>query len=149
MKLSTLLLFFTIVIGGCSSTSKTAIKEVKHQKNIVIDYSAESRGFYNHIEVKNQTMYVQNERNSKPTTITCSNQEWESIQEKINALNLDELMNLEAPSEARFYDGAPIGKFKIIVDGTEYTTPEFDAGNPNEEIAPLINQVLTLSQKVD
>ena len=149
MKLISTFLGLALVIGGCSSTTKTASQKLEQQNNMVIDYTEESRGFYNHTQVKNHVIYVQKERNSKPIAITCSDKEWEAIQEKVNALNLNELKNFEAPSESRFHDGAPIGKFKITVDGKEYATPEFDAGNPNKNIAPLVNQVLTLSQKVE
>ena len=57
------------------------------------------------------------------------------------------MSTIEAPSKAFQYDGAMITNFIIVKDGETYEVPPFDAGNPNEKIAPLVEMVLNIAKK--
>ena len=123
------------------------------QKNdYKITYTATSRGLFNKYVFENNNLSIQKNRGSVPTVKACSQKDTNTILEKVKSLDLEKLKTLEAPTEKRFYDGAAIAVLEIIYLGKTYQTPEFDHGEPNKDIAPLVNDLLSLSetkQKID
>lgn len=153
MKTITLLLF-TLLLNACgTSNTATAKSELVNsqtkmaQDPIKIEYSALSRGSFSKIILDNKTVNIQNSRNEIPTVKVCSDDEWNKIMTMVSNLNLKNLSSLEAPSKAHQYDGAKLGSFTITKDGETYAAPTFDAGNPHKDIAPIVEMLLTFSQK--
>lgn len=132
------LIFLTIFLGkGCDNEKKQDIKTA------VIEYVANSRGFHQRIIIQNQTVSISKDRsgNVKPATTKISNADWKIITTEFKKINLEEIPNLKAPTEKRFYDGAPIASLKITYKGKTYETPAFDHGFPPAKIEKLVNKI--------
>lgn len=135
------LLFLTIFLGkGCDTEQK------QDMASAVIEYSANTRGFYQKIVIQQQTISVSRERKGadKPKVEKISDADWKALVTAFQNINLDELANLKAPTEKRFYDGAAIGELKVTYKGKEYQTSGFDHGTPPVEIESLVNKILSL-----
>lgn len=157
MKTITILLF-TIILNSCGATkeatsladanSTTTLENSKiTQENVKIEYSSQSRGFFNKIISENKTVSLQNRHDSKPLVSSCSDKDWDKLMAMASELNLKDLSTLEAPSKAHQYDGAPIANFSITKDGNTYEVPTFDAGNPHKDIATLVEMVINIANK--
>ena len=140
MKLISLFIL-TIFLGkGCDSEQKQDVESA------VIEYSANTRGFYQKIVIQNQMITVSRERKNadNPKGEKISDADWKILIADFQEINLEELPNLKAPSEKRFYDGAAIGELKITYKGTTYQTSGFDHGTPPVEIERFVNKILSL-----
>ena len=134
MKLLSLF-FLTIFLGkGCDAQKQ------QHLQTTVIEYVANTRGFYKKITVQNQRVLVSKDRkgDDKPVQIKISDSDWKKLIADFQEINLDEVPNLKAPSEKRFYDGAAIANLKIIHKDKTYESTNFDHGNPPAEIKKLV-----------
>lgn len=134
MKLLSLF-FLTIFLGkGCDAQKQQDLQTT------VIEYVANTRGFYKKITVQNQMVLVSKDRkgNDKPVQIKISDSDWKKLIADFQEINLDEVPNLKAPSEKRFYDGAAIANLKIIHKDKTYESTNFDHGNPPAEIKNLV-----------
>jgi hypothetical protein len=134
MKLLSLF-FLTIFLGkGCDAQKQQDLQTT------VIEYVANTRGFYKKITVQNQMVLVSKDRkgNDKPVQIKISDSDWKKLIADFQEINLDEVPNLKAPSEKRFYDGAAIANLKIIHKDKTYESTNFDHGNPPAEIKKLV-----------
>jgi hypothetical protein len=140
MKILTLL-FLTIFMGnGCDSAKAQDIETA------IIEYTANTRGFYQKITVKNQMLTVSKDRdgNDKPVPKKLSDAEWKELVDCFKTVELDSLSKLKAPSEKRFYDGAAIANLKITFKDKAYETTSFDHGFPPKEIKKFVNTVTSL-----
>ena len=140
MKILTLL-FLTIFMGnGCDSAKAQDIETA------IIEYTANTRGFYQKITVKNQMLTVSKDRdgNDKPVPKKLSDAEWKELVNCFKTVDLDSLSKLKAPSEKRFYDGAAIANLKITFKDKAYETTSFDHGFPPKEIKKFVNTVTSL-----
>ena len=134
MKLLSLF-FLTIFLGkGCDAQKQQDLQTT------VIEYVANTRGFYKKITVQNQRVLVSKDRkgDDKPVQIKISDSDWKKLIADFQEINLDEVPNLKAPSEKRFYDGAAIANLKIIHKDKTYESTNFDHGNPPAEIKKLV-----------
>lgn len=140
------LLFLTIFLGkGCNSEQKQDIATA------IIEYEANTRGFYQKITIQQQTVTVSKSRDGKdhPKPEKISDKDWKELITAFNEINLEELETLKAPTEKRFYDGAAIGNLKVNYKGKEYATSGFDHGVPPVEIAQFVNKILSLVKEND
>jgi len=112
-----------------------------------LEYIAQTRGSYKIVSIKNNTVSYSMQRDAEPFSRACSEDEIKSITEKLDAIDLEELSKLEAPSEDRHTDRVAIGRFKIIHNGVTYETPQFDDGNPNKYIADLVQTMTSMVEK--
>ncbi|WP_339916010.1 META domain-containing protein [Yeosuana marina] len=133
------------------SNSDVVLTMVKKQKNtnIAFEYSALSRGFYKLITINKKEITVINKRNTKPIIKTCSDNAWENIINTLKTVDLENIPNLKAPTENRFFDGAAIANLKITINGTTYETASFDHGHPPKEIEPLVKEILSISENIE
>ncbi len=140
MKLFTMI-FLSLFIGkGCDSKTQDDLKTT------VIEYTANTRGFYQKIVIQNQTISVSKNRDEKnmPTSTKLSDTDWNFLVTEFQKIKLDEMANYKGATEKRFYDGAPIGSFTIIHKEKNYSCGSFDAGTPPVEIAKFVNKVVEL-----
>ena len=142
MKLLSLL-FLTIFLGkGCESEQQQDIKTAE------VVYTANTRGFYQRITIKDQTMTVSNERGDKnASTKKIQDADWKILVTEFSKLKLEDLPNLKAPTEKRFYDGAAIGDLKVVYKGQTYESSAFDHGTPPSEIAAFVNKMVSLAKE--
>jgi hypothetical protein len=144
MRIVSLLSVLVFVLGSCNS-QKIAIGTSIEMKDIEIQYEANTRGFYNKLVLKNGTISSTNDRNGieNPIVQTVSEANWNALMQEINKVDLENLPNLKAPTEKRFYDGAAIASLKIIYNGKTYQTTDFDHGFPPVQIKRVV-EILNL-----
>lgn len=144
MKMKILIILLSLV-----SIDHSCSQAIKNQDSIIIEYSAQSRGTYKHIVITKKLISITNIRGENPITKTCNTTTWDSILKAFEPIDIENIPNLKAPSENRFFDGAAIGNFKINYNGKTYESPSFDHGNPPKEIAALVKEILSISENIE
>ena len=143
MKILTLFFLIIFLGNGCDSAKAQDIKTA------VIEYTANTRGFYQKITVKNQMVTVSKDRdgNDKSVLTKISNADWKELVESFKTMELDSLSRLKAPTEKRFYDGAAIANLKITYKDKIYETTSFDHGFPPKKINKFVNKINSFAKK--
>ncbi|MDG2432543.1 hypothetical protein [Flavobacterium sp.] len=145
MKLLSLL-FLTLFLGkGCDSADKQDINTA------VIEYTANTRGFYQKITIEKQMVTVSKDRSGKEKVAPAkiSNADWKTLIKLFDDINLEEIKDLKSPTEKRFYDGAAIANLKITYKDVVYETKGFDHGFPPVEIKKLVTKINTFVKQDD
>lgn len=147
-------LFMTLISCNCQkkvveASSETSVNAKEASANMELIYTANTRGFYQKITVKNQEAFVSSDRNStdKGESIKISDADWKELYASMNNLKLDQLATYKDPTQKRFYDGAAIANLKVVADEKEYQTVDFDNGFPPVEIEKLVNKITSLAKK--
>ena len=75
---------------GCGEAEK------KDFENTIIEYTANTRGYYYQITIQNQMVTVSKDRkgNENPETTKLSDSDWNEIITDFKAINLEEIPNL-------------------------------------------------------
>lgn len=150
---STFLVIVALVSCNCqkATTEKSNLTSKETMKNSqetpVLEYEATSRGFFQKISIQNNKAIVISGRDTKPVAFDISNEDLNQLTELFNKVDKEGLKDLKDPTQKRFYDGAPIAKFRIIEGNTTYETVDFDGGFPPTEIKELVEKVIEVSQK--
>lgn len=124
-------------------------KKVAVEQTTKLEYSAISRGFFKHIKINAKSITIQNKPDGKPVVIECSEVQWLKLTSLLNNISFDGISNLTPPTKKRLYDGAAIAKLKVTKNGQTVTTPSFDHGSPNKEIANLVKEILSIAENVE
>ena len=136
------LLLLTLFIGtSCSSQKKADMTKTQ------LEYTAVSRGIYKKIIVQNKTAAVTNGRNAETVETKIDEAKWKQIVAEFSKINLENIPNLKAPTEKRFYDGAAIGNLKVTQNQKTYETKGFDNGFPPKEIQKLVNLLVDFAKE--
>ncbi|WP_452225640.1 META domain-containing protein [Lacinutrix chionoecetis] len=135
------------VMVSANKIMETTTNNKMAQDYSTIEYTAVSRGFYYACKIENNTFSVKKNRNEEATIKTLNDNTQTEINNLVNAVDLASISELEAPTKAHQYDGAAIASLTITKDGKTYTSTSFDAGNPPEEIAELVNTLLKTAEK--
>lgn len=136
--------FLTLFLAkGCGGDPK------QDMATAVVEYEANTRGFYQKISIQNQIMTSTRSRKSEdaPKTEKISDASWNELVAEFQKVDLKKLPDLKAPTEKRYYDGAAIANLKVTYQDKTYETTGFDHGQPPAEIAPLVNKILSLAKK--
>jgi ABC-type uncharacterized transport system auxiliary subunit len=161
MKAITLLAALTITLASCNCQKKatetnnlTAVEPNNSQTAMnqesalpVLEYEANTRGFFRKITVDNKTIAVINVRDGKPSITKISDADWNELVTLYKSVNKDGLATLKAPSEKRFYDGAPIANFRVVSKEKTFESAAFDGGNPPAEIEKIVNKLIAIADK--
>jgi hypothetical protein len=142
MRIVSLLSVLLFVLGSCNSL-KNGVGTSVEMKDIEIQYEANTRGFYNKLILKNATISSTNDRDGKENPIVqkVSEVDWNALIQELNKVDLENLSNLKAPTEKRFYDGATIANLKITYKGKIYQSSDFDHGFPPMQIKRVVEIV--------
>lgn len=147
-------LFITLISCNCQkkaveATSETLSNAKEVNVNMELIYTANTRGFYQKITVKNQEAFVSSDRNSteKGENVKISDSDWKELSGYMNDMKLDQLATYKDPTQKRFYDGAAIANLLVIDNAKEYRTVDFDNGFPPVEIEKLVNKITSLAKK--
>ncbi len=133
-----ILIFFSVLIIHISYAQKDAIKVV---------YEVSSRGYSKKIEIsKDNLIRTLGVQHIKRDTLTSNEIIWNKVNDLINEINLQEMANLKAPTERRFYDGAPHANLKIWIGKRLYVTPYFDHGFPPNQIKKIVKYIVELGE---
>jgi hypothetical protein len=137
--------FFLLLFLGKGCDGVTA----QDMKTAVIEYTASSRGFYQKITVKNQTITISEDRNGddKSILLKIDASDWDELVSYFKEVQLDQLVKLKAPTEKRLYDGAAKANLQITFNEKNYETASFDHGFPPKEIKQLVDKVNSLIKK--
>jgi hypothetical protein len=137
--------FFVLLFLGKGCDSVTA----QDMETAVIEYTASSRGFYQKITVRNQTITVSKNRNGddKSIPLKIDEADWDELVSYFKEVQLDQMAKLKAPTEKRFYDGAAVANLKITFKDKIFETASFDHGFPPQEIKQLVDKINTLVKK--
>lgn len=141
MRIVSLLLLTLFIASGCCSQKKVDMTATK------IEYSAMSRGIYKKITVQNQTVWIENQRNTDAIESKIDSVKWSKIVDAYSKINLNNLSTLKAPTKKRFYDGAAIGNLTITQNQKTYETTGFDNGFPPKEIEKLVNLLIDFDKE--
>jgi hypothetical protein len=143
MKLFTTILLSIFLSKSCEGQTKNDLKTA------VVEYTANTRGFYQKITIQDQMVSVSKDRNGneKPVSVKISEKDWKELVGYFETLNLDNLATLKAPTEKRFHDGAAIANLKITYKEKVYETDAFDHGYPPAEIKKLVDKINTFAKK--
>src|SRR5690606_25702156 len=128
----------------------TATKRIKETSNSTsLNYSAISRGMFLKITINDSTLTVARGRKDKPISKPLPKEAIKKLNTLINDINLDSMPLFKDPTQARFYDGAAIGTFKIVQNGNTYESSNFDHGTPPKEIEKIVKEILSISENVE
>ncbi len=143
MKLFTMIFLSLFLSKSCEGQTKNDLKTA------VLEYTANTRGFYQKITIQDQMVSVSKDRsgNDKPIATKISDADWKELLGYFETLNLDSLATLKAPSEKRFHDGAAIANLKVTYKDKTYQTLAFDHGYPPAEIKKLVDKINTFAKK--
>ena len=162
MKGITLLAVMALMVVSCNCQKKateqanvtetaTTGSETTNQQNImpVIEYEANSRGFFLFVRVENHNLYISRERDAKKLlkATPINDADWKEIESLAKAVNLETVKDLKWPTEKRFYDGAAHANIVFQVNRNRYEAPGFDHGYPPAEIEKLVNKIVALAEK--
>ncbi|NNT71113.1 hypothetical protein HKT18_02685 [Flavobacterium sp. IMCC34852] len=143
MKTITMILL-TIFLGkSCTNEAQNDLT------NTTIQYTANTRGFYQKIVVINQKATIFNDRSegALPVEVKISDADWKEMVSAFAKINLEDIPKLKDPTQKRFYDGAAIANFKIRYQDNNYETTDFDHGFPPKEIEKLVNKIVALAKE--
>jgi len=141
MKLISLF-FITIFLGkSCDAEQKQELESAK------IEYTANTRGFYQNITIQNQTVTISKDRDGleKPLVKKIADNDWKKMIKAFQEIDLEGLPNLVSPTQKRFYDGAAIANMTIMYKDKTYESANFDHGIPPVAIEKFVNQVTVLA----
>jgi len=143
MKVLTMVFLSLFLSKSCSSQAQKDLKEA------VLEYTANTRGFFQKITIQNQLITVSKDRSGveKGVATKISDKDWKELSGYFETIVLDSLATLKAPTEKRFHDGAAIANLKIVINDKTYETSSFDHGNPPKEIKKLVDKINTFVKK--
>lgn len=128
-----------LMAKGCSQETKNDLEKAE------ITYTANSRGFFKMIVIKDQTITVSNNRDGrdKDAPAKIQDADWKELVGYFQEIQLDSLETYKDPTQARFYDGAAIANMTVKYQDKEYNTISFDHGTPPVEIKKLVTKILS------
>lgn len=140
MKVFIMILVSIFIGKGCTKQVNNDIE------NTQIVYSANSRGLYLKITIKNQQLSVSTNRREEGngTTTKISNDDWIELVALFNKINLEKISSYKGPTQKRFHDGAAMANMVISYKDKDYETTTFDHGAPPIEIADFVNKIISL-----
>jgi hypothetical protein len=143
MKLFTMLFLSLFVSKSCEGQTKNDLKTA------VLEYTANTRGFYQKITIQDQMVSVSKDRsgNDQPIATKISDKDWKELASYFETVKLDSLPTLKAPTEKRFHDGAAIANLAVSYKDKTYQTEAFDHGYPPEAIKKLITKINSFAKK--
>ena len=143
MKLFAVVFLSIFLSKSCTSQSQNDLK------NTVLEYTANTRGFYQKISIQNQMVTVFKDRsgNDKPVATKILDKDWKELVGYFETVELDSLSTLKAPTDKRFQDGAAIANLKIVSKDKTYETSAFDHGFPPEKIKKLVDKINSFVKK--
>lgn len=156
MKLITLLTLTVVTLTSCNcqktaaEKSDLAAKTTMQEKAIpTLEYEANTRGFYRKITIADKKVRVIPVRYGKAVEIAITDADWNELTALFQTVNKEGLAHLKAPTEKRFYDGAPIAHFRVITNEQTYESAEFDGGYPPAEIRNIVTKIIAIGDKVE
>lgn len=131
------------------NTSKVTDTLNTSNEDHILEYTAISRGSYYKIVISSEHISVQRGHESKAIIKKCSAENWSKLMQALNAIDLNEISDLKAPTEKRLFDGAAGAQLKISADKVVYETQSFDHGVPPKAIENLVKEILSIAENIE
>lgn len=143
MKIIVAIAMVFFLAKGCNNET------AKDMQAAQVEYTANTRGFYEKLMVNKGVLSKSEDRNSdaKAEVIHLDKEDTQELIAAFQEINLDDLKEYKAPTEKRFYDGAAIAKLKITYQGKTYESQDFDHGNPPVEIEKFVDKLVSFSKR--
>lgn len=137
MKIISMIVLAVFLGKGCSQETQNDLE------NTVLEYTANTRGFYEKITIQNKMVYISTIRNEKGLGEgkAISDSDWKELVSLFDKVDLEQLATYKDPTQKRFYDGAAIAQLIVKHQEKEYQTITFDHGDPPVEIAEFITKI--------
>ena len=87
--------------------------------------------------------------NSNENSNNITREQWTSLVNTAQNINVSEMNKLKAPSDSRASDAALHAILSVRKNDTIYKTNSFDHGNPPAEVKPLVEAILRLAENVE
>lgn len=123
--------------------------KVTEENNLSFVYSASSRSSYKHIKINKKHIELSKKREGKSLELPLNSKQWKTLVKLSNSIKIKSINNLEAPSKKFQFDGAALAHLKITSNGKTYESSPFDHGNPPEEIAELVKEILSIVENIE
>ena len=141
----------TLVATNCNS-KKTALNNSKEntsqQNEVTISYSAHTRGFYQKLILKKNSLTVFKEfEKTNAVSSSIDDKDWNECLRLLENINLKTLPNLKSPTNYRQFDGAPHAQLSVIQKGDTIQSSGFDHKYPPTELKPLVEHILSLQEE--
>ena len=151
MKLLTVLFISLFAFLGCNCQKKAIennVSNTEKQSNVpTLEYDEITRGSYLKISLTNNVALITEGRERATREVILPEDVVKQIGIVYNMIDVKQLPNLKAPTEKRFYDGAPTAQFKVIFSKDNIIeSTGFDGGYPPSEIETIVNQIRALSK---
>ncbi len=85
---------------------------------------------------------MENTRTARAT----SSEEWLQLKESMKTVKLDDISDLESPTNYRATDAAPFGSVIITTKDSSYQSASFDGFDANEQLLPLLTVIKKISE---
>lgn len=141
MKILALLFLTLSLSNNCQGQKDSDLEMAK------IEYTANSRGLYQNIVIENKILSQIDSRGGKAKKSALTNSQYKALAKDFQAVTLEEIPSLKAPSQKRLHDGAAMAHLKLTYRGKTYESQTFDHGYPPEKIKNLVNRIRSLSKK--
>ena len=128
MKLLFIFIFSLVSLSNCNSQS---------HEDFTLNYSATTRGSSIILDATSSEIEYSDMDGDK--NITLNKSQWDEIKELISKIDVDEIENLEAPSNGSHTDRALVATLSITIGDKTYESVNFDHGNPPVELKKLID----------
>ncbi len=129
-------------------TNKSCSQNVTDSSAVVFEYGTVSRGFSTVTRINSKQILVKKNGNLLYTK-HCKKNDWNKLIHMLKTISVKHIDTLKAPSKKRFFDGAAIANLSITYNDSVYKTPSFDHGNPPQEIAKLVKEILSISENIE
>ena len=155
-----ILVLFVVLVSfiSCNCTKKAAAKnQVSDEKlftgksDLIFEYTANTRGFYQKITIQNQIFLVSKDRDGadQPVATKINDADWKELMTYFEAITLENLATFKDPTQKRFYDGAAIADLKITNKDKIYQSLSFDHGIPPVEIEKLVTKINSFTKQTN
>lgn len=115
----------------------------------VVIYQETTRGRYRKITIQDGKIYVVTAQGAKPVFWELKQEDRNALYELFKSIDLENLSTFKAPTQKRFYDGAPIANLSFNTKDKTYLSTDFDGGFPPKEIEDFINELIIIAEKLN
>ena len=141
--------FCLLIMMSCASqktkeTSMSKKNEVSSNKVLEVCYEARSRGSIKQVQLIGNTCVYKNNTESKK--VILSSKDEKELKRLLSLLEVEEIKYLKAPTDKRMIDGSMHAVVKIKEGVEEYSSANFDDGNPPVELQPLVDFLMKIVQ---
>ncbi|MFK7798590.1 MAG: hypothetical protein AB8E82_14155 [Aureispira sp.] len=120
-----------------------------HDLELVV-YEASTRGRFLRIEVRSQGIEVYTAHGvTDPIQQEITPQEWKVIVEAVEAIDLNTISSLAAPSSDHSRDAALSARVQIVHQKGTFDSSTFDHKNPPVALKKLTDQLLSITEGID